>query len=323
MVRKEWRVCLIFSLIIMVLFSGCSGDHGKQEEGKLNVVTTFYPLYDFAVKIGGEHAHVVNLVPVGVDPHEWTPKPQDMARITQADLFIYNGAGFEVWMDSMLHSLEERTVVVEASRDIDLIRFDHHGDHGHEDEREQGHEDRREYGHDHGIHDPHIWLSPKRAMTMADHIRAGFVEADPDHRDTYEANYLQLIKELENLDQKLEATVKQAKRNHIVVTHSAFQYLAHDYGLEQVSVMGISPDAEPTAGQLQKIASFIQENDVQYILFEELASPRLAEILAEDLGIEILVLNPLEGLTDEQLANGEDYFSIMEKNVQTLAKALE
>lgn len=331
-----------------------TGDNASDE--KVSVVTSFYPLYDFAQKIGGEHVRVINLVPAGVDPHDWTPKTRDMAEITKADLFIYNGAGFEMWTDDVLGSLDTDVVAVEASRGIDLIRAeedpehkDEHGteehtheesanghaeenhaesEHGHaeesHEESEHGHaEDSHEEGHAHGEYDPHVWISPQRAMTVAANIRDGLIEADPAHKADYEAGYASVVEKLEQLDRKLKEIVEAGSRDHIVVSHHAYAYLARDYGFEQLAVMGLSPDAEPTVQDIRNISDFVREHDVRYILFEELVSPKLAETLAHDLGIETLVFNPVEGLTEQQMNDGEDYFSIMEKNLTTLQKALQ
>lgn len=319
--RRFTRLFFVLFAVFLIMFTAACGnneDNLNADSDRLNVVTSFYPLQFFSNMIGGEHVHVIQLVPSGVDPHDWTPKLRDMANTTKADVFVYNGAGFEVWIDSFLDSVETDALIVEASRGIQLIEAgskheedrDHHHDHDVDDHR-------------HGAYDPHVWTSPKQAMVMAKNILDAFISADPDNKAIYEANYADLIVQLEKLDELLHETVETSKLSEIVVTHQSFAYMARDYGFRQVAVMGLSPQAEPTVRDLQRISSFIKEHSIQYILFEELVSPKLAETLAADLGIETLVLNPLEGLTEEQLAAGEDYVSIMHSNIETLQKALQ
>lgn len=355
--RAVWRG--LFLLAAAWLAAGCAGgqadDPAAHGAGKLGVVTSFYPLYDFASKIGGEHAEVVNLVPAGVDSHDWSPRLQDMRRIAEADLFLYLGAGYEGWVDDFLGALEPGNgpAAVEASRGADLIRLsgngtplaaggehsrghgpdaEHAADHGGE-TGYAGHEDghAQEHGHDHGhrhghsslVTDPHVWLSPKQALVLADNIRRAFVEADPGHREDYERNHAELAGRLLELDARARQVAERAARKTFIVSHASFGYLARDYGLTQIAVMGLAPDAEPTAGWLREVREEAERLGIRYLLTEELVSPKVAQVLAESLGIGTLVLNPLEGLTEEQLAAGEDYFSVMERNLTTLAVALE
>ena len=309
-------------LLVCSLLAGCGGgsDGNPQVPGKVNVVTTFYPLYFLAKEIGGSDAHVVNLVPAGVEPHDWTPKSKDLKIASGAQLFIYNGAGFEGWSDGFLKGLssDAQPVRVEASRGIALIdsegetEEDHdHGDHG-------DHAD-----HDHGATDPHTWVSPKSATIMAGNIRDAFVQADPDHKAAYDSRYAQLAEKLRELDEEYAKGLAPSAGKDIVVSHQAFAYLCRDYGLRQVSVMGLSPEAEPRSQDIAGIIRYIEEHQIPYIFFEQLASGSLAEVIAKDTGARPLVLNPLEGLTPDQEQAGEDYFSLMRTNLQNLRIALE
>ncbi len=351
-------------LILLLMVTACSANQAGLEEGKVNVVTSFYPLYDFTKKIGGEHVHVINLVPAGVDAHDWAPKSRDIVHMTEADLLIYNGLGFEGWLDDFLESLDsdanvkpvsatallEPIVLGEEHEDEEQAHEDDHGheeeaeaadDHGHEEEvaaddhahdEEQAHEDDHgheheeaadDHGHDHGGYDPHTWVSPLSAKLMAEQILHALIEVDPEHTDDYEANYEKLAAQFDALDQELRTIIDEGNRSDIVVSHHAYGYLERDYGLEQVAVMGISPESEPTPQDMKHIAQYVQEHEVQYILFEELASSRLADILAQEAGVETLVFNPVEGLTEEQAEAGEDYFSVMQRNLTSLEKALQ
>lgn len=324
--RRIAAVLLGVMLIAQLIITGCSAQSNAISEDKMNVYTSFYPLYDFAARIGGEHVQVTSLVPAGVDPHDWSPKSQDIIQLSKAQLFIHNGAGFDDWwVEDLLASLgESKPKVVTASEGIELIPADGEGaghDHGsEEDEHLHGNELNE---HDHGDYDPHVWLSPLNAMRMAENILGGLIAVDPEHEADYRANFEQFSEELKALHEEYMAVVEQAGRREFVTSHQAFAYLARDYGLTQLSIMGLSTEAEPTSQDMMKIMALIREHGVRYILYEELSSPKIAKTLAEDLGIEMLPLNPIEGLTPEQEAAGENYVSLMRHNLRSLELALQ
>lgn len=311
---KLSSILIGLSLITILILSGCSKQSNVNiVEGKVNVVTTFYPLYDFTKAIGGEHVNVINLVPAGVEPHEWSPKSKDLINMTKAEMFVYNGAGFEGWVGTFLDSKKKdsKQVVIEASQGIALLNAT---------EKEEDHD------HDHGKEagvDPHVWVSPKSAKQMAESIKNGLVQADAAHKADYEANYSKLAQQLTALDAKFSESLSKVTKKEIVVSHQSFGYLARDYGLTQMPIMGLSPDAEPTAQVMKEINKFVKDHQVKTIFFEELVSDRLAKTLAKDAKIETDMLNPLEGLTEAQLSAGENYISVMEKNLQKLLKALQ
>lgn len=326
---------VILVLLLSTLLSACGGrSQPALVNGKINIVASFYPLYDFASKIGGDHVNVVNLVPAGVEPHDWSPKSRDIQNLTKSDLFVYLGAGFEGWVHDTLDSLKKdsKTVVVEASRGIELLpgTEEEHGDepghnekkddHGHDEKQEEG---KDEHGHDHGNTDPHVWLSPANAKQLAVNIKDALIQVDAAHKADYEANFKKLADRLEQLDGKYKSELAKTSKKDIVVTHQSFGYLAKAYGLNQKAIMGLAPDAEPTSKDMKNILQFIKDNQVKYIFFEELVSDKLAKTLAKDAGVETLVLSPIEGLTEEQAIKGDDYVSLMENNLNNLLKALQ
>lgn len=314
----KFRLSTLFLIAILSLLSACSSNDSndssgsKVTEGKINAITSFYPLYDFTQQIGGEHVNAINLIPTGIEPHDWSPKSEDIKNITQADLLIYNGLGFEGWIGDLEKLAESSLRMVNTSEGIDLIHVSEDG--GHEEEGHGEHEDQE--------FDPHIWLSPISAMKIAENIKNALVETDPVNQADYETNYDYLINQLTQVSEKFEKITSDAERKDIVVSHDAYGYMARDYGLNQVPIMGLSPEAEPTAQDIAEISRFVKENDIKYILYEELVSPKMAETLAKDLAIEPLVFNPVEGLTEEHEKAGEDYISLMTKNAESLQKAL-
>ncbi|MBD7967918.1 zinc ABC transporter substrate-binding protein [Paenibacillus sp. Sa2BVA9] len=332
-------LCSIMMLIISACGSNSSdSSQGKISEDKFNVVTSFYPIYEFTKAIGGDDVNVINLLPTGVEPHDWTPRSQDIVNTSKAGLFLYNGAGLEAWVPNFLKGLDKDSNVkaVEVSTGINLIdseEEDHthedeaHDDHAHEGEEHDDHahesEVQEDDGHNHGSIDPHTWVSPKSALVMAENIKNSLVEADPEHKAGYEERYGELKQQLVDLDAKFTEQLSNVSQKEIVVSHQAFGYLARDYGLTQHSIMGLSPDAEPTGQDIVKLANLVKEEGIRYIFFEELVSDKLAKTLASEAGVETMVLNPVEGLTQEQLENGDNYFTLMEKNLQNLVTALQ
>lgn len=285
----------------------------------MNVITTFYPIYEFASEIGGEDINAINLLPVGVEPHDWTPRSQDIINTSKAQLFLYNGAGLEGWVPNFLKSLDSdsEAKAVEVSQGVDLIMTDEEDghDHGHEDEGAE---------HSDSLHtDPHTWVSPKSALVMAKNIKESLQSVDPEHSAGYEERYQKLVERLSALDSKFTEELGKLPNKEIVVSHQAFSYLARDYGLSQHAIMGLSPDAEPRGQDLLDLAALVKEEGIRYIFFEELVSDKLAKTLASETGVSTMVLNPVEGLTEAQEKNGDNYFTLMEKNLQNLILALQ
>ena len=299
--------------------AGCTGSKtanttDKKDGDKIKVYASFYPMYDFAKKIGGDKVEVTNLVPAGTEPHDWEPSAKDLAKISESDILVYSGAGMESWIDKV-----DQVIKVEASNGIDLIKSEHH--HDEEDAKEEDHEDAHEE-HDHGEYDPHVWLAPQNAKIQMKNIKDALVKADPTNKDYYEKNFEVYSQKIDDLDVKFSTSLKDTKSKNIVVSHEAFAYLCKAYGINQVGIEGLSPDSEPDAARMAEVTKFAKENKIKYIFFEELVSPKVSEAIAKEVGAKTAVLNPLEGLSDDQLKAGEDYFSVMESNLKVLLEAL-
>lgn len=331
--QMKWMLSGLVVLSLLIL-SACgqsnNSESAKLVEGKVNVITSFYPVYAFTATIGGDDANVINLLPTGVEPHDWTPKSQDIVNTSKAQLFLYNGAGLEGWVPNFLKSLNSDTKVksVAVSEGVTLLTAEGDDGHGHGEEQVDEHSDEHadeanaEDIADHHV-DPHTWVSPKSAMIMAENIKNSLVEVDPAHKEGYEQRYEELRTKLETLDQHFTDELSNVPNKEIVVSHQAFGYLARDYGLTQHAIMGLSPDAEPTGQDIVNLAKLVKDEGIKYIFFEELVSDKLAKTLANEAGVETMVLNPVEGLTKEQVTNGDDYFTLMEKNLQNLLIALK
>jgi zinc transport system substrate-binding protein len=317
---KKMIVFMLLFIGLCIFTFGCSGSQTSIVPDKVNVVASFYPLYDFTKKIGGDHVNVINLVPTGVEPHEWSPKGRDIQNLTKSQMFVYLGAGFEGWVNDTLGSLpqDSKITAVEASKGLSLIEStdDAHEIHAKTDSKAAPKEETDHW-------DPHVWLSPQNAKKMGLTIKDNLVQLDAPNRADYEANYNRFAAQLDQLDSEYKKALAPLPKKQIVVTHQSFAYLTKDYGLTQKPIMGLSPDAEPTSKDLKDINEFIRTNNVKYIFFEELVSDRLAKTLAKDAQVETMVLNPIEGLTDEQVKAGSDYISLMGQNLKNLIKALQ
>ncbi|WP_408955891.1 metal ABC transporter substrate-binding protein [Natroniella sp. ANB-PHB2] len=176
--------------------------------------------------------------------------------------------------------------------------------------------------HNHGEYDPHIWLNPINMRLIAEQLVEKLSELNPENEEIYRANYNDFAQEIKELDQEYKEALANRKSDYILVSHSAFQYLAERYGLQELSVTGVSPHQEPSPGTLAQLTKDVNKYNLDYIFLEVLANPRTAEVLAEEADLEVLKLNPIEGLRPEDVEAGEDYFSIMRKNLITLRKAL-
>jgi zinc transport system substrate-binding protein len=302
---------ILTGLSTILMTTGCS-TNTVSSDGKLDVVTSFYPMYEFTKQVAGEHANVIALIPAGSEPHDWEPSAKDMKKVKEANVFIYNGI-VEGWAEQALQSTSNMNrVVVEASKGIDLIEGLH----------EEGEEEEEDEGNSHAL-DPHVWLSPVLAQREVEAIAQGLIAVDPAHQDDYRNNADRYIAKLKALDGTFRETLATVKHKEFVTQHAAFGYLAREYGLTQVPIAGLSPEEEPAPGKMADIIQFAKEKQVKTIFFETLVDPKVATTIAKEINAHTDVLNPLEGLTAEDKKNNLDYISVMTNNLQALKKALD
>ncbi|PKG23206.1 metal ABC transporter substrate-binding protein [Niallia nealsonii] len=299
---------LVICLLAIVFITGCSNKQtDSTDKNKIDIVTTFYPMYDFTKNIAGDKANITLLIPSTIEPHDWEPTPKNVGDIQKADLFVYNSTDMETWVPTIKESSSGSNVeFIEASKGITLL---------------ENHEEEEEHEHSHDV-DPHVWLSPVLAIKEVENITAALVKVDPDNKAYYKKNSDAYIKKLQNLDQKFKVELKNKDTSEFITQHTAFSYLANEYNLVQVPIAGLSPDQEPSAAKLAELKAFAKEHKVNVIYFEELASAKVANTLAEELGAKTEVLNTLEGLSKKDQEAGKDYISIMEENLNQLKKSL-
>ncbi|TGB01379.1 metal ABC transporter solute-binding protein, Zn/Mn family [Halobacillus salinus] len=343
---------LKLSLLILSIFiiTACSSETSSEsseknaKDEKVKIFTTVYPLQYFAEQIAGDEAEVTSILPPGSDPHTFEPTTKEMIEIAEADLFIYNGAGLEAYAEKIADSVESEDVrIVEASQGIDLKEHVHEGEasreeeHAHEEEgshedehaheedaHDEGstHEEEGHEGHNHGDQDPHVWLDPTLAAELAQNVKDQLVEVDPENESLYQQNFEDLEKRLQELDQTFHQEIEDLPKNEIIVSHAAYGYWEQAYGLEQIAVSGLSPTSEPSQQELEQIIEVANEHGLNHVLFEQNVTPKIAEVVRKEMDAEALRIHNLSVLTEEDVQNEEDYFSLMEGNIEVLKTAL-
>ncbi|MDK2780413.1 MAG: zinc transport system substrate-binding protein [Trichococcus sp.] len=303
------------ALVLVGCGTGGSSESSVSEEG-ITVVTTFYPMYDFAKNVVGDNGEVSVLLDAGQESHGYEPTPQDIAAITEADVFVYNSDEMETWVPSVLESIESSDViVVEAAENIALFELEE------DTATEEEHSD--EEGEDAHSVDPHVWLDPVYAQAEVEAILAGVVEADEANQESYEANAAAFKGKLADLDAAYQSAFEVAENRTFVVQHAAFGYIARRYDLTEVAVSDVSSDAEPNPAKLAELQQFMIDNQITTVYYSDSASSKTAETLAEGAGASLEVLSPLEGITEEDQEAGKDYLSVMEENLSALKKVIQ
>jgi zinc transport system substrate-binding protein len=285
-----------------------SGESGANGDGPV-VLATFYPLAFIAEQVAGPDASVHNLTQPGVDAHDIELTGQQVGQIADADLVVY--------LHGFQPAVDEAIAQNAADRAIDVMDFVDVLD---DDSLGNGHEHEDDHGHAHDLEgDPHIWQDPTNMAVLAEAIADALSDLDSDRAGDYHDRAHALADELDELDTEYQTRLATCERNVFVTSHAAFGYLAERYGLDMVGIAGINPDAEPSPARLAEVQQVVQDEGLTTIFYERLVSPAVAEALANDVGVETAVLDPIEGLTDETA--DEDYFSLMRANLDALEEA--
>lgn len=287
-------------------------------EGKINVVTSIFPLYEFAKEVGGDNADVALLLPPGLSPHSFEPTPKDIKTIGDADIFIFNGAGMEPWANNILSGIDNSDlIIVDSGVGVNslMVLDEHHN--GHEGEENDHHDKDEADKHDHsGGIDPHYWLDFDNAKVQVNNILEAYVKADTGNAALYEERAGVYIERLTVLDGHYRDTLSACDGRDIISSgHFAFGYTARRYGFNHYSVFDLSHDKEPSARELSEMINKIKEKKIDYIYAEELMDPRLAKTLKEETGTEILIINPAGNISAGALEAGTTFIEVMENNL--------
>jgi len=303
--RRAIGLIVILSLVIILVILAFAAKAPQEESKKIEVVASIYPLAEFSRQAGGRFVNVSNITSAGVEPHDFDPSPQDLVKINRARIFIFNGAGLDPWAKKLAPELQSKGIlVIEMSKYFKIKRTIENGD---------------------GLKtvpDPHIWLDPVLAKKEVAIIRDALIETDAKHSDAYQANSKKYMAELDALNSQFKRGLSNLRLREIVVSHAAFAYLARRYNIKMIPI-AISPNEEPSPKQIGQLVTIVRRKKIKYIFFETLTSPKTAETIAEEAGVKTLILNSIEGLTLEEAKRGENYISIMEKNLSNLRLALE
>ncbi|MBO0471212.1 zinc ABC transporter substrate-binding protein AdcA [Enterococcus sp. DIV0242_7C1] len=314
--KKNLKTIIWSVLFLVGILTACTTpsvqDKTDSEDKELTIVTSFYPMYEFTRNIVDDAGDVSLMIPAGTEAHDYEPSAKEIAKLQDADAFIYLSEYMETWVPKTEKSLKNVNSI-KATEGMLLLPGTEDHDHG----SQESHD-----GHSHD-YDPHIWLSPYRAIQAVEKIRDGLIEQFPEQTTVFNKNAAAYISELTALHQDFEEKLSAAKQKNFITQHTAFSYLALDYGLKQLPIAGISPDQEPQPSRLAELKKIVDETGIKYIYFEENANDRVAKTLASEANVDLLVLNPLEGLTQKDMDTGKTYISVMKENLSALTKSTD
>lgn len=341
------KIIVIASVFCMALFLISCGNNSnsnnstKEPEAgndKLQVSVSFNALYEFALAVGQDKVEIKTIIPTGSEPHDFEPKASDIAGLSKAKVFIYNGLEMESWAEEAIEAAknEDLTVIItsegadvienteeeqehdEEGRDEDAADEDGHDEDGYDEDahEEEGHEE-DEHGHDHGLYDPHIWLSIKQAEVSVQNIADGFSAVDERNKDFYQSNAANYIKQLEDIYNEYYSKFVELDNKYFVTGHAAFGYFCRDFGLEQKSVENMFAEGEPSPQQLAELVEFCKENKIKIIFAEKMASPEVSATLANEVGAEVQTIYTMENPEDNLT-----YLERMEHNCKKVYEAL-
>lgn len=277
---------------------------------KVKVVASFYPMYDFVQKIGGDRVEVSSIIPPGVKPHDWEPTIQQRLKAESSDMLVYNGAGFEKRIEEI-----DAKFKVDTSEGLELLEGNSEG--GDHQTSASGHTDLNENA------DPHIWLDPILAKYQIEKIRDGLIKIDPANTNYYNGTAKKFIAELDSLDAFIRSELSNCDKTDFIAFHNAFTYFSNRYGLNQHSVYGVSPEGDILPQRLQEIIKLSRELNIDTIYAEDLIDPRLANVIATEIpNGKVLILSSIEGIDEEEQKAGKGYIDKMRQNIENLKVGL-
>lgn len=360
---KSKYVVLAALALSIILMSSCSssdpqGAVSSGGDGKLQIVTTIFPPYDFARNIAGRNADVSMLLKPGTESHSYEPSPSDIIKIMDCDIFIYTGGESDTWVDEILDSISENNRDIRIIKMLDvvdnaveeeivegmqagLLELNEHSEEegvasetggsvtesGDDNSREQSdsdeheHETESEHAHE---YDEHVWTSPRRAMQIVDAISNAVIELDPDNIDDYQMNTAIYLSLLSDLDQEYREAIESSKRDYIVFgDRFPFRYLADEYGLKYSAAFpGCSSESEPSAKTVAYLIDRVKEEAIPVVFYIEFSNQKIADAIVDETGAKKLLLHSCHNLTSEQMNNGVTYLDLMRDNLENLKEAL-
>ena len=291
MKKKVYMILLALVLVV----TGCTSNNNKDNE-KINVVASFFPVYDLIKRVGGDKVEVNNLTQTG-DAHSFEPGIKDMENISKSELLAINGAGFEGWIDQ-IKSSQPDLQVLDLSEDLDLIEVDGHTD-------------------------PHTWLSVKNPQLMLEKIKDKLIELDKKNEAYYNENYQKALEEFKTVEKKYDEELSKYKGRAFIAPHAAFNYLLQEYDLEQVGIEGINSVNEPNAARMKEIVDIMKNKNINTVFYEYGQSDKIAQTVAEEVNGKVLPISTLEVITQKDVDDGMDYIKLLEMNLENLVTSFE
>ena len=319
---------LILALILALSLCACGREGQDGDENKLQVMASCFPYYDFARQIGGEHIEPSLLIAAGREVHSFEPTPLDVVRLSECDVFLYNGGESELWVTEILESAGENIAVTAAMMEYAPLLAEefvegmetsiHH--HHHEEEGEAHHD----HDHEELAYDEHVWTSPVVAQALCRAICEALCAADPAHRDDYEANLTAYLAELQALDEAFRTVVAEGKRTTLVFgDRFPLQYFCAEYGLTYSAAFhGCAGDTEPSLGTMKYLIDKVEAENLPVVYTIELSSQKIANAIAETTGARVLTFHSCQTVSRQEYDSGATYLSLMWNNVEALKEGL-
>lgn len=319
---------LILALILALSLCACGREGQDGDENKLQVMASCFPYYDFARQIGGEHIEPSLLIAAGREVHSFEPTPLDVVRLSECDVFLYNGGESELWVTEILESAGENIAVTAAMMEYAPLLAEefvegmetsvHH--HHHEEEGEAHHD----HDHEELAYDEHVWTSPVVAQDLCRAICEALCAADPAHRDDYEANLTAYLAELQALDEAFRTVVAEGKRTTLVFgDRFPLQYFCAEYGLTYSAAFhGCAGDTEPSLGTMKYLIDKVEAENLPVVYTIELSSQKIANAIAETTDARVLTFHSCQTVSRQEFDDGATYLSLMWNNAEALKEGL-
>ena len=307
--QKQTQIILAVTLIVIILVGIVTGflllnSASPSSDTTLKVLATFYPLYDFAKNVGGDKVTATILVPETVDVHDFDPTPSSIVSVASADVLVYNGAGLEPWIGSVINAADNPNLtLVDSSKGIQLLHVS------------------PQFQSNTQTYDPHIWLNPVLVKQQVNNILNGLIEADPSNSQYYRQKAQAYNQKLDDLNSRIITATTNVKTRYFVTFHESFAYFAKEYDLTQIPIAGPFQE-EPTANDIQNVINAINQYHLLYVGYESLENPAVSDAIKKQTNATLILMNPIEGLTAEDKAAGKDYLILMQENLSNIVLAL-
>lgn len=304
---------ILVSLVTAMILVFNSNNPKTEDNGKIDIIATLYPIYDFTKEIVGDKANVSMLLSPGVEIHDYEPTPQDIIKISETDLFLYLGEDLEPWAETVISGVDNRNNIKNISYGIEFIETE-----------EFEHNEHKEH-ETHEKYDTHIWLDPMKSITLVQNITNNLCEKDYNNKDYYRQRAKEYIDELLDLDKDFQEIISSGKRKEIAFGGPfSYAYFIKRYNLDYISAYdSCGEENEPSIDKIFKVIKKMKEDNLPVIFYKELSSGNIVKTISNETGAEALELNTLHSITEEQIKNEDSYLKIMRRNLLNLKKALE